>query len=857
MEQARDTGRVALTGKVELVQDAGRPDRAGAIMYAPIYRPGLPRGTREERRAALVGWISRPYHMSDLMAGALDEWGGPAGAAFVLRVHDGRQDTPASLLFAQAAATGAAPSPGRRQTRTLDFRGHEWLLVFEPGAAASGIDDTSAWATLFGGIALSVLLFGLVRARLDTQRDAARIAAGLAAELRQNEERLGESEFRWKFAIEGSGQGLWDWDAAAGTVFLSHRWKEMLGFADAEIGDAPDEWDRRLHPDDRAAALARVKDCLEGVRSTYVSEYRLRCKDGSYKWIHDRGVVVSRGADGRALRMIGVQVDITERKAAQAELEQHRAHLEELVEQRTAELMRTEERATQILDSSADGLYGVDREGRITFINPAACRLLGWTAEQVIGRSGHDLFHHKKPDGSPFPVHDCPTHTAVRLGVEVRVSDDVYWHAQGHALPVMSAVHPLVHDGVHAGAVISLVDMSEQRAAAQAREQAVAAAENLARLRSEFLANMSHEIRTPINGVLGFAAIGLRNYANGEKARNAFETILSSGQRLLGVVNEILDFSKIEAGRLRLERTTVRLHEVIAQAVEVVQELARAKHLALRVQATPDLPTTCLGDPLRIGQVLLNLLSNAVKFTEAGSVTLVASCVHDTLVLRVIDTGIGMNEAQLRQLFIPFLQADGSTTRRFGGTGLGLTIAKRLAELMGGDIRVESRLGSGSSFEFRMPCVRADDAAAAPPAATRPGGQPRQRRLDGVSVLVAEDEPISQMILREHLGDEGARVVVVATGGQAIERIERDGPAAYDIVLMDIQMPEMDGLQATREILARAPGLPIVGQTAHALSQERDKCFAAGMVAHIAKPIDPDALVRLVLQHARVGRARR
>jgi CheY-like chemotaxis protein len=412
----------------------------------------------------------------------------------------------------------------------------------------------------------------------------------------------------------------------------------------------------------------------------------------------------------------------------------------------------------------------------------------------------------------------------------------------------------MIQEGNNGGAVISFVDMSEQRAAALARERAIVAAENLARVRSEFLSNMSHEIRTPINGVLGFAEIGYRNYQNSEKAKNAFEKILTSGKRLLGVINEVLDFSKIEAGKLNVERTTVALNEVIEQAVEVVQERADAKHLDLLVERAPDLPKTCLGDPPRIGQVLLNLLSNAVKFTDSGSVTLATSCVDNTLIFRVTDTGIGMSAEQLGQLFAPFQQADGSISRRFGGTGLGLTIAKRIAELMEGDIRVESQPDIGSTFEFRLPYVPANDALATPEPVATEQSSASGPRLAGITILVAEDEPINQQILEWNLTEDGARVVMVSNGLEAIERILQDGLAAYDIVLMDMQMPELGGLEATQQILELAPDLPIIGQTANAFAEDREKCLAAGMVGYIAKPINPEALVSLVLHHVMARR---
>lgn len=270
-----------------------------------------------------------------------------------------------------------------------------------------------------------------------------------------------------------------------------------------------------------------------------------------------------------------------------------------------------------------------------------------------------------------------------------------------------------------------------------------------------------------------------------------------------------------------------------------------AKQLDLRVESAPDLPPTCISDPLRMGQVLLNILSNAVKFTESGSVTLSLDCRDDMLVFKVADTGIGMSVEQIGALFNPFHQADASASRKFGGTGLGLAISKRILELMNGSVSVNSCPGVGSSIEFRLPYVKPLQAAEGQ--TNQPAGVDAvQKPLSGVSVLVADDEAINRMVLEEILIEYGAHVILVENGKEAVECVIREGQDAFDVVLMDIQMPEMDGFEATRRILELAPGLPVIAQTAHAFSEERERCLAAGMVDHIAKPIDPEALKEMI-----------
>ena len=375
-------------------------------------------------------------------------------------------------------------------------------------------------------------------------------------------------------------------------------------------------------------------------------------------------------------------------------------------------------------------------------------------------------------------------------------------------------------------------------------------AERLARVKSEFLANMSHEIRTPLNGVLGMAQIGLRNSEGRGKSQDTFAKIIDSGKLLLGIINDILDFSKIDAGRLKVESVPYDLNRLITETVEFLSGQASAKGLVLQMTMDIDPSMLFQGDPLRIQQVLLNLLSNAVKFTDSGVVTLSVALDADQLVILVSDTGIGMSEEQIKRAFNPFEQADGTTTRRFGGTGLGLTISKHLVALMGGEIRVESNPGAGSSFEVRLPCLSMQ-ACALEPADEDAAKAGKGRSLKDLSILSAEDNEINRLVLEDMLADAGCRLEQVEDGNQAVERVRAAGAGAYSLVLMDIQMPVMDGYEATRQIHAVDPGLPVIGLTAHALEEERERCASVGMVGHVTKPFDRETLSAAIERHAR------
>jgi signal transduction histidine kinase/CheY-like chemotaxis protein len=384
----------------------------------------------------------------------------------------------------------------------------------------------------------------------------------------------------------------------------------------------------------------------------------------------------------------------------------------------------------------------------------------------------------------------------------------------------------------------------EARVVARTAELAAARdeAEHLAQAKSEFLANMSHEIRTPLNGVLGMAQIGYRDSAGNGKARETFARILDAGKLLLAVINDILDFSKIEAGKLAIESIPLDPRGIARDAVAMVAERARAKGLALQMEVAPELPTAVLGDPVRIAQVVLNLLSNAIKFTERGEVRLFVGLHAEKLIYRVSDTGIGISPAEQARLFMPFEQADSSTTRQFGGTGLGLSISRRLAELMEGAICVDSALGQGSLFELRLPCVVTNL-----PAIPRNVAAVGHDSLAGLRILAADDNEINRLVIEEMLATEGIRLTLVGSGRQAVDAV-RAAPDAFDLVLMDVQMPDMDGLEATRRIRTIAPNLPIIGQTAHALAEEHQKCVLAGMNEILTKPLEHAALVAAILR---------
>lgn len=384
--------------------------------------------------------------------------------------------------------------------------------------------------------------------------------------------------------------------------------------------------------------------------------------------------------------------------------------------------------------------------------------------------------------------------------------------------------------------VSSIDDLKVAREAAEAASSA----------KASFLANMSHEIRTPIYAVLGLARIGFRDGKDAETTKH-FQRILAAGNHLLGIINDVLDYSKIEAGKFDVAKQGFKLDALMEAVENLTQPLIKDKPVTFELRCDTALREQWyLGDSQRIQQILVNLLSNAVKFTSEGCVSLeVASPRSGELQFSVVDTGLGISAEQLARLFKPFEQADSSMTRRFGGTGLGLAISQRLASLMGGEIRVVSAEGQGSRFTLQLPLVASGDPHS-PATASADVGQ-TYRALAGLRLLAAEDIDINRYILGDLIAEFGGEVEFAENGLQAVAMV-REKPSGYDLILMDVQMPEMDGLEATRIIREVAPGVPVIGLTAHAMEEERQRCLAAGMCARVTKPIEPHELVECILR---------
>ena len=593
---------------------------------------------------------------------------------------------------------------------------------------------------------------------------------------------------------------------------------------------------------DDEPALTKV---AQGQATAHYETRRVR-KDGvvidvstSVSAIHD--------ASGALAGVSWISRDITERRRAEAALRE------------------SEARAQTLFKTSPMGIT-VSRvdDRRLVEVNDAWLEMMGFRRDEVLGRTFAELAVWADPGEYPRVLRQIATHGALRnyaARFRTRSGEPLEGALSTNLVDIGGVAHMLTCcvDITLQVRAREVLEREQERLAELVAERtgeleaARVDAERSARIKSDFLANMSHEIRTPLNGVLGLAQIGLRG-ATDAASREQFARILESGGLLLGIINDTLDFSKIDAGKLAIEAVPLDLGRLLASVLEAFSARAQAKGLVLRHQVAPDVPGWIVSDPVRLGQILMNLLSNAVKFSDRGEVALDVSRAGASLLVQVSDTGIGMTPEQISRLFKPFEQADGSTTRRFGGSGLGLAITRQLVELMHGRIDVQSAPGAGSRFTVHLPLV--DVAAHAGQGAQSGEPGPFGARLEGLPILLAEDNPINQEVMQGLLGMEGAVVTLAVDGIQAVEQVARAGAGAFAAVLMDVQMPGMDGYEATRRLREIAPELPVIGQTAHAMFDDRQRCLDSGMVDYLAKPVDVEALVEALLKHTAGWRAR-
>jgi PAS domain S-box-containing protein len=857
LRRAMDSGQPAATARITLLEE--KETRFGFLIFLPLYAKGMPGETVAERRQALRGFVVGVFRLAGMVETALSRLR-PGGID--IRLDDLSAPAGERLLYFHPSRVRrkSSPPPAGGEIESLNdtcrasrysVGGRTWQLLCTPAPGYLAAHRTwQPWAALTGGLAFTAMLAWYYFAGV---RRAARAQHALRA-----------SELRYRSLFHGSPISLREEDYSDVRRHLDRlRWAGVADFREyfAEHPEAVRACAAKVKVLDlNQAALhlygaASKQELLAGLAAIFTDEtydtFReglIAMADGKTVFDIETPVRTLQGAkrqillrwaaapgSERTLATVYIsQTDITQRKRAEEALQE------------------SESRFRSVIDTSPGALALLDMDCRILVAGTRAARLLGYdnVAEFLSNvRSGFDVLapeeHQRAADN-------------IRGLVETGLTrNDEYWMCRRDGSRFAAEISTSLQrdsSGAATAMIVVLRDITQRRQAEELLQHAKETAEAANRAKSEFLANMSHEIRTPMTAILGFSDLLMTPDLPREEHDEFLNAIRRNGKALLELINGILDLSKIEADRMTVGKEDCSPLQIINEAIMAVRVRAEQKGLPVELDCRFPLPERICTDPARLRQILVNLLGNAVKFTERGAVRATVCCLRNEngaaqMQFAVSDTGIGIHPEKIRELFQPFMQADASATRRYGGTGLGLAISKRLAKALNGEIGVASELGKGSTFTLTIdvgplegvPMLQAPQVA--PIAAEEPAPKEQEPALHG-RVLLVEDAPGIQLVVRQMFRKMNLEVEVADNGQMACRLTEKSRTAGspYDLILMDMQMPEMNGYEATRWLRQHGEEMPIVALTAHAMVGDREKCLEAGCNDYLAKPITAAAL---------------
>ena len=610
------------------------------------------------------------------------------------------------------------------------------------------------------------------------------------------------------------------------TKYINPAYSRVYGWPVEEMKDV-ESFFKLIYPDPVYCAQ-QMKMVMEDINSgdperMHWEGFKITTKTGEERFIEARNIPVP---DQNF--MISTAWDITERKRA--------------VEALASLNLKNE----LILNSAAEGILGLDLQGNHTFVNPAAAAMLGYESEELIGLPSHSCWHHSRPDGNPYPQENCPVLNVALNGEEHRESNAMFWRKDGTGFPTEYVSTPILEKGQVTGVVVTFSDITESKKNEFELIKAKEKAEESDKLKSAFLANMSHEIRTPMNGILGFSELLKEPDLTGEQQQEYIRIIEKSGARMLNIINDIVDISKIEAGLMNYNIKETDINEKIEFIYIFFKPQVEDKGMQLLFKNTlPAKEAIIRTDNEKVYSILTNLVKNAIKYSKEGEIEFGYIKKGETLEFYVKDTGIGIPKDRQSAIFERFVQADISDKMARQGAGLGLSISKAYVEMLGGKIWVESEEGIGSTFYFTLPynAVLGEknvDGNIVP-------SQEEKIKIKKLKILIAEDDETSEMLITIDVEKFGKEILKARTGFEAVE-VCRNNPDT-DLILMDIQMPIMNGHEATRQIRQFNKNVVIIAQTAFGLSGDREKAIEAGCNDYLSKPINKAELLSLIQKY--------
>jgi two-component system sensor histidine kinase/response regulator len=831
-QRARDTGDAAMTGTIRMM-DNGREAQRGFLMLLPVYQRGTPVGTESERRANLEGWVYGLFISDQLMRGILENQSMRLG----FEVFDGLTPDPDKLVFAAAQPSGAKPGyrPRFSDVVPVKLAGHSWTLRFTttPAFDATIPRDLSRLVGASGGL-ISLLLFGIAWSLSRTRERALAMASDMTASLRETNQKLQQemndrrraeqaskdSEALYHSLVETLPLHILRKDLQGRFTFANQRFcndvgkslKEIVGKTDFDLFP-PDVAEPRRQQDQRVIETGGTDETVE--------ELRVSGEPNRFLQMIKTPVCDGQGA---VIGILGIYWDVSDKRRAAAELEHERF------------LLRT------LMEHLPDRIYFKDRASRFLRNSRAHLQRFGLTeAEQAIGKTDFDFFTEEHARQAYNDEQEL-----MRVATPITKEEKETW-PDGSVSWALSTKMPLRDEhGRIVGTFGISRDITDRKRAEEAMRQAKEAAEEASRIKSQFLASMSHELRTPLNSVIGFANILLKNKAGnlGPAELNFLDRIQANGKHLLGLINEILDLSKIEARKVELQIAPVALDVLVRETIAQQEGLVRDRPVKLLAEV-PATVAPIQTDADKLKQVIINLIGNALKFTEYGSVTVrVVTDPADQQPLRieVIDTGIGIPPEKLKVIFEAFQQADASTARKYGGTGLGLTISQALCQLMGYRIAVTSTVGVGSTFSVELKPAGSAKAGAAVVPSDGLASAPLPVDLKDKLVLVIDDESDSRTLLTHLLEEFGCQVIAANSGEQGLRMAREFRP---QIITVDLLMPNLNGWQVVQAIKAEPQlrDIPVVVVSVVA-SENRGRIL--GAVDVLQKPVTREELIAVL-----------
>ncbi|GGY90959.1 hypothetical protein GCM10007388_25260 [Pseudoduganella plicata] len=831
MERARDTGLAAASGKVRLIQENGKDVQSGLVMYLPVYQRGMQTATVAQRRDSLIGWIGAPFRMNDLMAGL----GGERSGDVTLSIYDGTAVSEEARSYSTQLTGLSRVSPPRFRTlQNISVAGRPWTLDIQSSQAFEqrlATDRPQLIAII--GSALSIMISLLVWLLASGRRRALSLAT-------QMTHQLSESEFRWKYALEGAGDGVWDWHISTGEVIYSEQWKTMLGYQDKEIGNSFSEWERRLHPEDKAATDALVRSYLESTAGFLQAEFRMRCKDGSWKWIMTRATAVSRDANGKPLRIIGTHTDISRSKNDEWALREANAQLRD-----------ERHRVEVILEHSHDAFIAVLPNGRIRDWNAKAEQLFGWAADEAIGQDLATMIipeQFRSRHNAGF-TRFVETRKAAGNVVEVEAL-----HRTGRWVSVELAFAG-VPEGSDYVVTAFIRDISERKTAqlrdaerSEALEEARNALHHAQKLEAigKLTGGVAHDFNNVLQVVTGNLALLQMHVRDNAGMQKRLDSMKGAVQRGAKLSSQLLAFAR----RQPLQPVAVNVERLLRNMEELLQR-ALGETVALTIFCEGELWNTQV-DPGQFENLILNLAINARDAMPAGgelsismkNVTLdenearklLGIVESDYIFISIADTGAGMSPEVLAQAFEPFF-----TTKPVGqGTGLGLSMAYGMVKQSSGHIEISSELGIGTTVMIYLPRTHQLANSAPPPVVASGAGGTE-------TILVVEDDEEVRLSVVANLSELGYRVLHAADGESGLQ-ILKDGPR-IDLLFTDVVMPgSVTGPELAVQAKLVQPNLAILftsGYTRDALTT--DGRLQEG-VQLLSKPYDQKQLAQRVRQ---------